>query len=104
MQTCPRRLHVGRTVVHQLISSGKLESVKWAGCAASRPNASPVRRHGAPQPKLGSRRWQRRLRKEPRLTDILLGVAVAHGLFSYPVLDRRMGMRPNHLSGQLKRV
>jgi hypothetical protein len=39
-----------------------------------------------------------------RLTDILFGVAAAQGLIGYGPLAHRVGMRPNHLSGLLRRV
>jgi hypothetical protein len=39
-----------------------------------------------------------------RLTDILFGVAAARGLIGYGPLAHRVGMRPNHLSGLLRRV
>lgn len=39
-----------------------------------------------------------------RLTDILFGVGAAHGLVGYGPLSHRVGMRPDHLSRQLRRV
>jgi hypothetical protein len=39
-----------------------------------------------------------------RLTDILFGVGAARGLIGYGPLGQRVGMRPNHLGGLLRRV
>jgi hypothetical protein len=39
-----------------------------------------------------------------RLTDILFGVGAARGLIGYVPLGHRVGMRPDHLSRQLRRV